>query len=167
VNLAWDLERRANESPTRQALIYEDGRAWSWAALDDACSGVAAKLAAAGVKAGDRVALFFVNTPELVFSLFACWKLGAVPVSLSGLYGADELRHALQQAGAKMIVALGAVKPMVEAACGEITARYFAPGTKTSAPRTALWRGSRLPPCRRAPNHRSSSPAAHRVIPRR
>jgi bile acid-coenzyme A ligase len=52
----------------------------TWAGLDRRAEQVAAALAARGVGPGDRVSLRLGNTPELVFAVFAAWKLGAVPV---------------------------------------------------------------------------------------
>ena len=41
---------------------------------------IAGALAARGVATGDRVSLRLGNTAEMIFSVFAAWKLGAVPV---------------------------------------------------------------------------------------
>lgn len=52
----------------------------TWAELDRRSSQVAAAFDARGVGFGDRVGLGIRNSPELVASVFAAWKLGAVPV---------------------------------------------------------------------------------------
>lgn len=97
MNLARNLEHRAIEAPDRVGLWHEDGRAWTYSRLDSLAGGLATKLVEDGARTGDRIALFFVNSPELVLSLFACWKAGLVPVTLSGLYNPDELRNALKK----------------------------------------------------------------------
>jgi bile acid-coenzyme A ligase len=51
---------------------------WEW--LDRRSSQVAASLRDRGVVPGDRVGLGLRNSPEFVISVFATWKLGAVPV---------------------------------------------------------------------------------------
>jgi bile acid-coenzyme A ligase len=52
----------------------------TYAELDRRSSQLAGALAARGVVVGDRVALGLRNSPELVISAFATWKLGATPV---------------------------------------------------------------------------------------
>src|SRR5262245_55344085 len=50
------------------------------AELDRRSSQVAAAMAAKGVRAGDRVTLGLRNSPEMVISAFAAWKVGATPI---------------------------------------------------------------------------------------
>ena len=56
---------------------------------------MAERLAAHGVRAGDRVAFYLTNGPETVCLLFGAWKLGAVPVTISSLYNATELAESV------------------------------------------------------------------------
>jgi bile acid-coenzyme A ligase len=51
---------------------------WSW--LDDRSSQVAGALARRGLSFDDRLEIALHNSPELILSVFAAWKLGAVPV---------------------------------------------------------------------------------------
>jgi bile acid-coenzyme A ligase len=51
---------------------------WEW--LDRRSSQLAGALLERGVSFGDRVGLGLRNSPEFVISVFATWKLGAVPV---------------------------------------------------------------------------------------
>jgi bile acid-coenzyme A ligase len=53
---------------------------FTWGFIDRRSSQLAAALSARGVGFGDRVGLGLHNSPELVLSAFATWKLGAVPV---------------------------------------------------------------------------------------
>lgn len=104
MNLVHDLERRAAEGPDRVGLIHEDGRAFRFAEIDARVSRLGGAFSDLGVSAGDPVALYINNGPELVFCLFAAWKIGAVPVTLSALYGADELTRSLAKVGAVALV---------------------------------------------------------------
>jgi bile acid-coenzyme A ligase len=67
-------------------LVYRhiamDGteRAVTWAWLDQRSGQLAGALRERGVGFGDRVGLGLRNSPEFVISVFAAWKLGAVPV---------------------------------------------------------------------------------------
>ncbi len=65
----WRLfERTAAGSPSAEALTA-DGRSWSYAQLAQEAAGVAAGLAEAGVRAGDRVAMLVGNRAEFVHAL--------------------------------------------------------------------------------------------------
>jgi bile acid-coenzyme A ligase len=55
-------------------------RPTTWSGLDARSSQVARELAGRGLRAGDRLAIALRNSPELVASVLAGWKLGAVPV---------------------------------------------------------------------------------------
>lgn len=55
-------------------------RVVTWAWLDRRSSQLAVALRDRGAGFGDRVGLGLRNSPELVTSVFAAWKLGAVPV---------------------------------------------------------------------------------------
>ncbi|MDT3439255.1 MULTISPECIES: class I adenylate-forming enzyme family protein [unclassified Pseudofrankia] len=56
------------------------GRSVTWHELDERSSQVAGAFAGRGVGFGDLVGLGVRNSPELVFSVLATWKLGAIPV---------------------------------------------------------------------------------------
>jgi bile acid-coenzyme A ligase len=67
-----------------QWFVAPDGseQAWSWRQLDDRSSQLAAELAQRGLGFGDRLGIALRNSPQLVLSVFAAWKLGAVPVPM-------------------------------------------------------------------------------------
>jgi bile acid-coenzyme A ligase len=75
---------RAQATPDQVAYVHLaiDGRdvALTWADLHRRSSQVAAAFAERGVGLGDRVGLGVRNSPELVVSVLATWKLGAVPI---------------------------------------------------------------------------------------
>ena len=90
------------------AMIHEhfDGtvREVLWGELQDLSAQAAHALAEAGVKRGDRVAVVLPATPETAAIFFGTWKLGALLLSMSVLYGDDGIRHRLEDSGAKVIV---------------------------------------------------------------
>lgn len=104
MNIASVLSQRACEAPDRTALVFEDGRSWSWGALDRVSSEAARILEARGIARGDRVAIVVPNRPEVVALLFATWRLGAVPVTISSLYNAAELAKTLEQTSPRFLV---------------------------------------------------------------
>jgi long-chain acyl-CoA synthetase len=86
-------------------LVYEDER-WSFARVMEQVDGMAAALVDRyGVGRGDRVAIGMRNYPEWVMTFAAVTSIGAVSVSLNAWWTDDELDYALEDSGAKVLVA--------------------------------------------------------------
>ncbi len=105
-NIAADVcDKHARENP---AMVWEsfDGsyRELDWGELQDLANQAAHTLAAHGVRPGDRVAVVLTPTPETAAIFFGVWKLGAILLSMSVLYGDDGIRHRLSDSGAKLLV---------------------------------------------------------------
>ena len=102
------VERYAAEKPEQLALIFEEEdfslRTWTFAELDRDASRLAHGLVGLGISRGDRVALHTGMLPETGIMQMALYKLGAIAVTLSQLYGADTLAHILNHAEAVAIV---------------------------------------------------------------
>jgi acetyl-CoA synthetase len=107
-NLVEDLLRK-HEDTDAPALHqrYPDGRetTYSFAELDALSDRVATGLADRGVAAGDRVGVVLPQVPANPLVHLACWKLGAVSLPLSVLFGPDGLERRLDDAGAVAVVA--------------------------------------------------------------
>ena len=76
------VRRNALRFPDRPALMAGD-RVQTWSGLDARVDRVAAALTAAGVRAGDRVAILMGNRPEYFELYFACARSGAIAVPLN------------------------------------------------------------------------------------
>jgi acetyl-CoA synthetase len=89
-------------------MIWEsfDGstRELVWGELQDLANRAAHTLAARGVERGDRVAVVLPPTPEAAAIFFGVWKLGAILLSMSVLYGDDGIEHRLSDSGARLLV---------------------------------------------------------------
>ena len=73
------------------ALIApESDRRWSYGALRAQVAALAARLAALGIRHGDRVAIVLPNGPEIVAAFLAVVYGGAVAAPLNPAYTADE-----------------------------------------------------------------------------
>jgi fatty-acyl-CoA synthase len=90
-------------SPRRVALVH-DGVACTYAELSARVEGLAAVLAGAGVRHGDRVAYLGPNHPALIETLFAAGALGAAFVPLNTRLAAPELAYILADSGAAVLV---------------------------------------------------------------
>ena len=81
------------------ALIYEDESGgihrYTFAELDRLSTRFAAALAERGVARGEPVAVHTGQTPETAIAHLAIYKLGAVVLTLSQLYGLDTIEHIL------------------------------------------------------------------------
>ena len=74
------------------------------AQLQDLANQAAHTLAARGVTRGDRVAVVLPPTPETAAIFFGVWKLGAILLSMSVLYGDDGIEHRLSDSQARLLV---------------------------------------------------------------
>jgi long-chain acyl-CoA synthetase len=97
--------------PARKELLrIRAGKGWrSYTVKEFARSTreTAARLARAGVMAGDRVAMFVENRPEWHILDFACHILGAVPVPLYATLPAHQVRYIVGDSQSKMLVVSG------------------------------------------------------------
>ncbi|HEU4656914.1 MAG TPA: AMP-binding protein [Capillimicrobium sp.] len=94
---AW--ARRMAEAPDRPVARMASGGAWLTAGELDARSRVVAgRLAAAGLRAGDRVLMSAAASVELVVAYVAAQRLGLVIVPVNGAYTEREVAHILSDA---------------------------------------------------------------------
>ncbi len=89
----------------RTALVDFSGgrrRSFSYGSLDRICNGVARGLKAAGIAAGDRVAVLSLNRAEYVAVIFGALRLGAVPVLVNIKLAKATIEYILKDSGAKL-----------------------------------------------------------------
>jgi acyl-CoA synthetase (AMP-forming)/AMP-acid ligase II len=99
-------EAIARDQPDSVA-ISEPGRDYTFAEFDDRAARLAAALAAAGVGPGDKVGCYLYNGAAYLETVFAAFKLGAVPVNANYRYTRDELTALLTDADAAALVFSG------------------------------------------------------------
>jgi fatty-acyl-CoA synthase len=99
------LRRRAHGADAdRTALIFNEHR-WSYRELDEAAVRLANGLRHLGIRRGDRIGLFGRNSVEWVVAYFACAKAAAILVPVSYWFKGEELRHVLEDSGARVLIA--------------------------------------------------------------
>jgi acetyl-CoA synthetase len=90
------------------AMIHErfDGvvREVHWGELQDTANRLANVLVARGVVKGDRVAVLAPPTPETAAAFFSIWKVGALLLAMSVLYGDEGIRYRLGDSQAKVLI---------------------------------------------------------------
>ena len=110
LNLAWNCVLRwaRSDRADGEAAVWqsEDGerRALTYAELSEAVTRLAEALAALGVEAGDRVALFLPMSPEVAVASHACAHLGAIQVPIFSGFAAPAIAARLQHAEAKVVI---------------------------------------------------------------
>ncbi len=87
------------------AVVEVGGTSVSWAGLDRRVRHLAAGLAAAGVRPGDRVALLVEPSVDLTAAVYAIWRAGGVIVVADKGLGLAGMRRALRSASVDHVVA--------------------------------------------------------------
>jgi len=109
-NIASDTVGRHARGPraSRSALVFEDDAGSvttrSYADLDEASRRLASALASLGVGRGDRVGVHLGQRVEAAVAHLAVYRLGAIVVTVSQLYGADTVRLILADSGTKLLL---------------------------------------------------------------
>ncbi|MCF8095404.1 MAG: AMP-binding protein [Desulfobacteraceae bacterium] len=110
----------AEYRPDRLALRFY-GRDINYGELDDSINRFAQGLLKAGLKKGDRVAVFMQNCPQFIISFLGTLRAGGVVVCLNPMFKQAELEYEINDAGAEILVALDYLYPEVE----KINSRLF------------------------------------------
>jgi acyl-CoA synthetase (AMP-forming)/AMP-acid ligase II len=87
--------------------ISEPARDYTFAEFEDRAARLATALAAAGIGPGDKVACYLYNGAPYLETMFAAFKVGAVPVNANYRYTKDELTALLADADAAALVFSG------------------------------------------------------------
>src|SRR3989442_299207 len=110
-NIAVDACDRHAADRSRVALVYEDdaGRVseHTFAEFRARSNQFARALAALGVARGDGVGIVLPQRPETAIAHLAAYKLGAVALPLSTLFGREALEYRLRDADARVVVTDG------------------------------------------------------------
>lgn len=99
------FEESSNTYADRPAFVNLD-RYITFKELDELSKTFAAYLQSSGLKKGDPVALMMPNLLQYPVALFGILRAGMVVVNVNPLYTARELKHQLEDSGAKAIVIL-------------------------------------------------------------
>jgi long-chain acyl-CoA synthetase len=97
------FDEATERAPDKAAVVFY-GRSISYRELREATDRLANALAARGVKKGDRVALYLLNSPQFIIAYFAALKCGATVTPISPVYTSHEVRYQLQDSGARVVV---------------------------------------------------------------
>ena len=115
----WDsLAVNARRYPQRTALAFLNGNI-SYQQLKGTSERLAGRLQALGVQRGDRVLVVMQNCPQLVIAHFAIARANAVVVPVNPMNRAEELRHYITDAQAKVAITTADLAGELAAASNE------------------------------------------------
>ncbi len=107
--------REAVDRHAEQPLVITPQGSHSFAAVSQAVERIAAALQRAGLRPGDRIALYAINGLEFVQSYLGIVLAGGVVVPLNLLIGDAEIRYILEDAGVRALVYHQALAERVDA----------------------------------------------------
>jgi carnitine-CoA ligase len=96
--------RRQAEKFGAKSLVQAGERRWSFAEAPDLAARAAGRLASAGIKSGDRVALICSNRAEFIEIFLGCGWLGAILVPINTASRGAQLQHILTNSSARLLV---------------------------------------------------------------
>jgi acetyl-CoA synthetase len=107
-NIAVDCIDRHSELRDKPALLYEDdeGRAekYTFGQIGALSRRFANALAGLGVQRGDVVAIHLPQRPKTAIAHIGCYRLGAIALPISKLFGPDALLYRLTNSAAKVLM---------------------------------------------------------------
>ncbi|MFB6219943.1 MAG: long-chain fatty acid--CoA ligase [Halolamina sp.] len=112
-NLTTHLREAVADHPDRAAVGFK-GREISYTALWTRAGQFAAGLTERGIGAGDPVAVYLPNLPQFVTAFHGTLRAGGVVVPMNPQYKSREIRHLLDDSGAKAVVTIPDLVPFVE-----------------------------------------------------
>ncbi len=116
-NIAFEVCDKHAALSERPALFYEnadgDVATYTFGDIRSLSNRLANALAALGIEKGDRVGIVLPQRVETAVSHVALYKLGAVALPLSILFGPDAIEYRLRDSGAKAVITRGRHVPMI------------------------------------------------------
>ncbi|CAH0164716.1 Long-chain-fatty-acid--CoA ligase [Peribacillus sp. Bi96] len=110
-----DLFYRSVEQYSDKIAVTFMEQRYTYSELGRLVKRCARVLADEGIEKGDRVALMLPNCPQYPISFFGTLLNGAIVVQINPMYKANELIHVLKDSGARYIIVLDDLLPIVEA----------------------------------------------------
>lgn len=93
------IELKTEQFADKECIVFEDREGnvirYTYFEFNEMINKYANILLSKGIKKGDKVTVHLLNSPEFLFSWFACAKIGAVMIPTNVLSGAFELEYFL------------------------------------------------------------------------
>jgi long-chain acyl-CoA synthetase len=103
-NITTLLDAKSVPSAKIALICPSRNESYSYGKLRDEMNRIGNGLLNLGVKKGDRVCIYLDSSAEYLISYFAIWRIGAVAVPTNIVYRGEELLHAINNAGAVVVI---------------------------------------------------------------
>ncbi|WP_454631020.1 class I adenylate-forming enzyme family protein [Bradyrhizobium cenepequi] len=110
------LERHAKQRPN-QVAYWDSSRSVTYAELAGRTASIAANLTKAGLRDGDKIAIYLPNGVDWIEACFAALRAGAVVVPISYDAVEGEISYRLTDAGCGFVVTTAARKGLIDNIC--------------------------------------------------
>lgn len=120
---SW-VSRWADLAPRDTAIVFK-GEGLTWHELDNRVDRLANVLREAGVKKGDRVAVYLKNRPEFIESVFAICRLGAVTVLINHFLTDREVNWLIQDSEPSAILTEETFSPVLDGVSADSIEHWF------------------------------------------
>jgi long-chain acyl-CoA synthetase len=114
--IAMLLDRHAKRRP-EQVVYWDSLRSVTCAQLAERTASIAANLAGAGLREGDKIAIYLPNGVDWIEACIAALRAGAVVVPISFDAAQGEISYRLTDAGCSLLVTATARTKLVEKIC--------------------------------------------------
>lgn len=99
---SW-IEKHSDRFEDKVAIISKEKRI-TYGQLNDRVNRLANKFREIGVRKGDRVNALLLNTNELLESMFACAKIGAIFVPMNFRLSVQEVEYIIRDSGGQILI---------------------------------------------------------------
>jgi long-chain acyl-CoA synthetase len=93
----------ARKYPSKTAIIIKT-REYSYSSLKESAEKLASHLVIAGIKKGDRVAIYMNNSWQGIVSIYGATLAGAAFLVINSMTKADKLQYILNDSGSKILI---------------------------------------------------------------
>ncbi|MHC3439878.1 class I adenylate-forming enzyme family protein [Natrialbaceae archaeon A-gly3] len=107
------MEWRANKPALK---VIDTDKTYTWREFNDQVNCLANAFADRGIRKGDRIGLVLYNTVEFPVTLYACYKLGALPVPVNYMLAENNVRYIIDDMRPEMVVYDSDTADIVESA---------------------------------------------------
>lgn len=118
------LEGTAHLLPDKVALVYE-GKRLTYGEIEAMANRLANALIQAGVRRGDRVAIYLANSVEVVVSIYATLKANAVFTVINSTTKADKLTFMLNNCRASALISHRRMELVLRRVCPSVPSLRF------------------------------------------
>ncbi|MBI5524619.1 MAG: long-chain fatty acid--CoA ligase [Desulfarculus sp.] len=124
ISLGDLLRDTARRLPDNKAIIFLDS-VLTYRQLDELVDRLATAFHGLGLKKGDVVAMMLPNSHQFVVTYYACQRLGLVTTAINPTYKPLEIKHQLNDSGAKAFVVLDSVYAAADKVMGQTQVKHL------------------------------------------